>query len=74
MSAHGAGMADLPLRIVSVVINDRIRLRIYRGDELVGAWPLHRHQALVLAAQLLSQTLVTEGRVASDALPAELST
>jgi hypothetical protein len=61
-------MADLPLRIVSVIIAGQIRLRIYRGDEPVGAWPLRRRQALVLGAQLIHHAMLTEGRI-DDAAP-----
>jgi hypothetical protein len=62
-------MPDLSLRIISVVVADQIRLRIYRGDEPVGAWPLRRRQALVLAAQLINHAMLTEGRARDELGP-----
>jgi hypothetical protein len=59
-------MADLPFHTIPVIINDQIRLRIYRGSDLKLELPLRQRQALVLAAQLLNFALSTERTASFD--------
>jgi hypothetical protein len=53
-------MITLPLHAVSVIVDDQVRLRVYRGACLELEIPLRRRQAMVLAAQLLNQALMPE--------------
>jgi hypothetical protein len=53
-------MTTLPFRVIAVVVNDNVRLRVYAGGDLKIEIPLRRRQAMVLAAQLLNQALLPE--------------
>jgi hypothetical protein len=53
-------MPALPFYAIAVVVNDQVRLRVYRGKDIVVDMPLRRRQAMVLAAQLLNQALLPE--------------
>ena len=50
-------MTALPLHAIPVIINDQVRLRVYRGRDLEIEMPLRQRQALALAAQLLNHAL-----------------
>jgi hypothetical protein len=64
-------MADLPRHATAVIVNDQLRLRVYRGRCLEIEMPLRQRQALVLAAQLLNHALMSDGRVGGDPLVLE---
>jgi hypothetical protein len=60
-------MTDLPFHVIPVIINDQIRLRVYKGGNLEVELPLRQRQALVLAGQLLNMALTTTERGAVPA-------
>jgi hypothetical protein len=53
-------MSALPIHALAVVVDGCVVLRIYRGPQLIVEQQLRRRQALVLAAELLSQSLAAE--------------
>ena len=55
---------DLPAHAIPVVVNDQVRLRVYRGSRLELEMPLRQRQALVLAGQLLNLALAADFSVA----------
>jgi hypothetical protein len=53
-------MTALPFHATPVILNDQVRLRIYRGAYLELDMTLRPRQALVLAGQLLNLTLAAD--------------
>ena len=53
-------MTALPFHAIPVLLDDQIRLRVYRGPRLEIDMPLRRRQALVLAGQLLNLALAAD--------------
>jgi hypothetical protein len=52
-----------PISVISVLVADQIRLRVYRGPTLAHELPLRPRQSLTLAAQLLNHALMTQDRL-----------
>jgi hypothetical protein len=51
-------MTALPAFAIATIVDNQITLRVYAGDQLEAEIPLRRHQALLLAAQLLNLALL----------------
>jgi hypothetical protein len=61
-------MGDPPFHAIPVIVDDEVRLRIYRGSDLELEIPLRQRQTIILAAQLLNHGLMADGRVGGDAV------
>ena len=55
-------MTALPLHAIPVLLDDHVRLRVYRGPSLEFDMPLRPRQALALAGLLLNHALMASER------------